>query len=315
LIGILALTILIFIFQKKDEKKAEELKLAIEQEAKPLLQKTEQIPAPKQIIKSFIQKKYLMDENTKNFLNFVQAAQTPEEVFTKSASYVLANQYEDRWVTQGDVLVDEKKLVAKIEDSQAAIMKLEPVDYWAMNIVPYEIDPVLDSDLIQKAVAAINKQTNIRFVERNSEKDSVYFRLHSEKACLSYLGKQGGEQDILINPEACDYGSILHEMMHAIGFIHEHSREDRDSYVDIHWDQIQEGAKEQFQKLSSDVWKPSGKFDFESLLLYPSQAFAISHKPSITKKDGTVFDVNRTHLSKDDIIKINQIYPAKEEKE
>ena len=41
-------------------------------------------------------------------------------------------------------------------------------------------------------------------------------------------------------------GVIIHEMMHAIGSWHEQSRQDRDSYMTVIWDNIPEGAKSNY---------------------------------------------------------------------
>jgi astacin len=41
--------------------------------------------------------------------------------------------------------------------------------------------------------------------------------------------------------------------MHAAGFYHEQCRTDRDDYVVVNWDNIQEGFKLNFNKLGPDM--------------------------------------------------------------
>lgn len=56
------------------------------------------------------------------------------------------------------------------------------------------------------------------------------------------MGCQGGEQPVYF-PKVCTVGNLCHEIMHALGLHHEHTRQDRDDYITIEWDNIQEGEK------------------------------------------------------------------------
>ena len=53
-------------------------------------------------------------------------------------------------------------------------------------------------------------------------------------------------QSIFIGRCAHLVGHIKHEMMHTLGFYHEHSRSDRDNYIKINWNNILEERKDQF---------------------------------------------------------------------
>ena len=46
-------------------------------------------------------------------------------------------------------------------------------------------------------------------------------------------------------------GTAIHEIMHAAGVIHEHARDDRDTYVTINTQCIQSGAQGNFNKAGS----------------------------------------------------------------
>ena len=62
--------------------------------------------------------------------------------------------------------------------------------------------------------------------------------------CSSSIGRTArGEQKINLHRDCWFKGVVIHEIAHAIGFFHEQSRSDRDSYVKILYENIQKGEK------------------------------------------------------------------------
>lgn len=53
----------------------------------------------------------------------------------------------------------------------------------------------------------------------------------------------GGRQEVNLQAPGCvsKKGTILHELLHAIGFMHEQSRPDRDDHVRIYYNNIKPG--------------------------------------------------------------------------
>lgn len=179
---------------------------------------------------------------------------------------------------------------------------------WYDQIVFYSISPDFRNKVaLYQAIEHISNRTNIKFYERSSQKDYILFCNSSENS--SYVGRKGGEQAIKLSSQFL--GTIVHEICHALGMIHEHARTDRDQYVTIHYDNIYEKKRHNFN-IEYGTYS-NNEFDFSSIMIYPSMVddinFAINtSKPVITKKDGSTFGAQREGLSTGDIQALNRMY-------
>ena len=78
----------------------------------------------------------------------------------------------------------------------------------------------------------------IRDSPQTDQTDYIFIR--SGRGCASYIGRQKGVQNMNIDREECltKQGNIMHELLHALGFLHEHTRSDRDDYINIHLENV-----------------------------------------------------------------------------
>lgn len=61
---------------------------------------------------------------------------------------------------------------------------------------------------------------------------------------------KGGMQPLFLDNDcSANKGDVIHELMHAAGFYHEQSRNDRDSYVIIHRENILPSKLYNFRKV------------------------------------------------------------------
>lgn len=73
-------------------------------------------------------------------------------------------------------------------------------------------------------------------------------------SCWSFLGQTGGSQTLSLQTPGCMWSGVAaHELMHALGFVHEQSRSDRDHYVSIVWKNIMPGQDEQSPSMCVSV--------------------------------------------------------------
>ena len=72
-------------------------------------------------------------------------------------------------------------------------------------------------------------------------------------------------------------GTVMHELMHTLGFHHEHARADRDRFVFINWTNIVPGHERNFDKLPSELSeliRLGLPYDYDSVMHYAPFAFA-----------------------------------------
>ena len=87
------------------------------------------------------------------------------------------------------------------------------------------------------------KHTCIRFIPYAGV-ESDYIRITAgNTGCWSSVGRVGGRQDVNLQVPGCvtKKGTVIHELMHAVGFLHEQSRYERDEFINIQWHNIMRG--------------------------------------------------------------------------
>lgn len=83
-------------------------------------------------------------------------------------------------------------------------------------------------------------------------------------------------------PACVTHGVTLHELLHALGFYHQQSASDRDSFVKIHWENIKDGHEHNFRKYNeSQVTDYNVTYDYQSVMHYSGKAFSKNNESTI----------------------------------
>jgi hypothetical protein len=109
---------------------------------------------------------------------------------------------------------------------------------------------------------------------------------------------------------------MVHEMMHALGFGHEHQRPDRDQYVEIKYENILDGNADQFGKYTaSQVTTQGTRYDYASLMHYHGNLFSKNGNATIVSRRRPGEQLGQyVGLSKIDAQELNMLYKCKGER-
>jgi len=209
------------------------------------------------------------------------------------------------------IFTPEQKAAMRVRSAYSNVTK------WKNGVIPYTMTDAFkgkrgQQKVLTKVIADYAKVTCIRLVPRTNEPNYVEFQDYG--GCSSHFGQVGGKQALTLD-DGCvmyNYGTAMHEIMHTLGFMHEQMRPDRDSYINIQWENVPAGAKDQFIAVpNKDTDFLSSSYDMKSLMHYGRNAFAKDYKTNtIVTKDPKFMDVigQREYFSDCDIAKINKLY-------
>uniref|UniRef100_A0A0M3IUU2 Metalloendopeptidase n=1 Tax=Ascaris lumbricoides TaxID=6252 RepID=A0A0M3IUU2_ASCLU len=96
---------------------------------------------------------------------------------------------------------------------------------WPNGLIAYELDTAFTADevaVLNAAFAEYRRRTCVRFEKRRRQHDYLY--ITKGLGCYSQVGRTGGRQEVSLGRGCLFHEIVVHELMHAVGFWHEHSR-------------------------------------------------------------------------------------------
>jgi len=159
------------------------------------------------------------------------------------------------------------------------------LDRWTDGVVPFQFGENLSANQMEKIRAAVahwNERTTISMIERtadNAGSYNDYIVFITGNSCSSWVGKTGGEQEVWV-AESCTEGSIIHEIGHAIGLFHEHTRPDRNSFISVQHDNIKDSFRFNFDITAAGA-SPYGDYDYGSIMHYGEKFFSANGERTI----------------------------------
>ncbi|XP_059150003.1 protein SpAN-like isoform X2 [Physella acuta] len=182
-------------------------------------------------------------------------------------------------MTEFDLLLtwkEYKSLHAREKRSKRKALR-DLATRWTNCYVYYEIDSSISDSMkfIRQAMDEWEKYTCLSFRPSTTNQNRIQFR--DGGGCYSQLGMQNTTQPIALAPGCRTPGIIAHEIGHAIGWFHEQSRPDRDTYIKINLDSVREERQRNFDKYDDNIINTYGiEYDYTSIMHYGADGFNAS---------------------------------------
>ena len=190
-----------------------------------------------------------------------------------------------KWVAVDDQIVPAASVIhGRTSDNQAPLSFFPNVRKWPKGRVPYtfadNMSPAKRA-LFESGCREWEKYADLHFFPRTDETAYIVVTSTANES-NSLIGMAGYPQTLNLADWANKI-TVVHELGHALGVIHEQSRPDRDPYVTIHPENVQDGLIGNFDKVEGAL--NTGTYDFDSMMHYYGTAFSKNGKLTIETTD------------------------------
>ncbi|CAF4782431.1 unnamed protein product [Pieris macdunnoughi] len=261
---------------------------------------------------NFIQETSHLDQNLKS--------KDPEADYDEDEP--VDNAWEESGKFEGDLILNDRQrrmIVTNVVEGLARNGLTDSTKRWPNNEVVYFIQREhfnLDQvQAIQDGLDDLARASCIKFIPyKKGDRDAVVIQ-GSRRGCFSQVGYQGGYQVLNLSGRhpvgrGCfRHGTVVHELLHTLGFYHMQSSPDRDDYIDVHWENIIQAARHNFRKYNTFSVSDFGVgYDYESVLHYGQKAFSVNGQDTLVPKQLGANIGQRVGLSQKDVQKLNKMY-------
>ncbi|MFT7670023.1 MAG: hypothetical protein ACI8X5_002730 [Planctomycetota bacterium] len=188
----------------------------------------------------------------------------------------------DDGIPDGWMIIEEDILVPETYYLDPAAFA---TSFWAGGIVPYFFHSSVTGNQQLKAIAAMDEweaHANVQFVPLTNQTHYILIRSSSQNS--SNVGQTGGQQTINIASWNVHY-TIMHEFAHALGYWHEHAREDRNTFIEINYANVCQTCCSGSCNFNFNLQFGSGRYgpyNFDSFMHYGQFQATGNGLPTIT---------------------------------
>ncbi len=240
----------------------------------------------------------------------------------------------------GDILMPTAFVNALRQQKRDTLAATFRFNLWPNGVVPFEFDancapgsttcvmPPSQTAMLN-AMAILENLANVDFRQcPNNDCDGNYVHIQNSTVDTSQVGMMGGQQFMTINRWGAQF-VLVHELLHSLGFYHEHTRPDRNNFVQINCNNVQGGCfgnNFMFNFVIPGDAAQYGFYDFDSVMHYSQCGFSINNNcPAVSPAfpDGGItirvlppYDTQwqnaigqRDHLSDLDRATVSFLYP------